>query len=559
MSSPLSPSSCRVLLVDDDPGDAHLVRQMLRSAPGGNFEVSWASSLGEARQHLQKDLPEILLLDLSLPDSTGLATVHASRQAVGTLPLIVLTGHDDNALALQTLEAGAQDYLVKGSFDAEMLTRAIRYAISRSRLEGRLHDAEERWRFALEGAGDGVWDWNLVIDKIEFSPRLNSMLGLADGDIDGSFGQWLTYIHPDDLPQVQRDIDDYVSGRSNAFVTEHRTRHADGSWRWILARGMAVKRGADGRPLRMIGTQSDISERKAVEENNRLLIAALEAVANGVVITDTQPNIIWVNQAFEALTGFSREEAMGRRPAELVKSGLQNEAFYADMWGHILAGKPWRGEVINKRKDGSLYHEELLISPVFGSKGEILHFVGSKQDITERKRLEAELLELATTDTLTSLPNRRNFMEAMQLELARLQRLEGQVAAVLMFDLDHFKRVNDRFGHAAGDAVLRHFSGLLRKHLRRIDTPGRIGGEEFAVILPGADRAAARSFAERLRQQVVDEPLIYNEQPIPLTVSIGVSLLLASDAGPDAALGRADNLLYLAKANGRNRVEAGKD
>lgn len=552
-------SPCRVLLIDDDPGDAHLVRQMLRSAPGGNFEVSWASSLGEARQHLQKDLPEILLLDLSLPDSTGLATVHASRQAVGTLPLIVLTGHDDNALALQTLEAGAQDYLVKGSFDAEMLTRAIRYAISRSRLEARLHDAEERWRFALEGAGDGVWDWNLVIDKIEFSPRLNSMLGLADGDIDGSFAQWLTYIHPDDLPQVQRDIDDYVSGRSNAFVTEHRTRHADGSWRWILARGMAVKRGADGRPLRMIGTQSDISERKAVEENNRLLIAALEAVANGVVITDTQPNIIWVNQAFEALTGFTREEAMGRRPAELVKSGLQDEAFYADMWGHILAGKPWRGEVINKRKDGSLYHEELLISPVFGARDEILHFVGSKQDITERKRLEAELLELATTDTLTSLPNRRNFMEAMQLELARLQRLEGQVAAVLMFDLDHFKRVNDRFGHAAGDAVLRHFSGLLRKHLRRIDKPGRIGGEEFAVILPGADRAAARSFAERLRQEVVDEPLLYNGQPIPLTVSIGVSLLLASDAGPDAVLGRADNLLYLAKANGRNRVEAGKD
>jgi len=178
----VSASPCRVLLIDDDPGDAHLVRQMLRSAPGGNFEVSWASSLGEARQHLQKDLPEILLLDLSLPDSTGLATVHASRQAVGTLPLIVLTGHDDNALALQTLEAGAQDYLVKGSFDAEMLTRAIRYAISRSRLEARLHDAEERWRFALEGAGDGVWDWNLVIDKIEFSPRLNSMLGLADGD-----------------------------------------------------------------------------------------------------------------------------------------------------------------------------------------------------------------------------------------------------------------------------------------------------------------------------------------------------------------------------------------
>ncbi len=549
---------CQVLLVDDDPGDAHLVSQTLRSAPDGHFVVTWVGSLGEACRHLQTHTPDVLLLDLSLPDSAGLATVEAGRRAAGGLPLIVLTGHDDGNLALQTLEAGAQDYLVKGSFDSEKLTRAIRYAISRGRLELRLHEAEERWRFALEGAGDGVWDWDLGADRIVFSPRLHAMLGVAVGAVDGNFTQWLAQIHPDDLARVQADIDDYLSGRTAAFVSEHRVRHGDGSWCWLLARGMAVKRSADGRPLRMIGTQSDISERKAVEERNRLLVAALEAVANGVVITDTQANIIWANRAFETLTGYSRDEAMGRRPAELIKSGYQDQAFYKAMWQILLDGQPWRGEVVNKRKNGTLYYEELLISPVFSDKGEILHFVGSKQDITERKRLEAELLALATTDTLTNLPNRRTFMDAIRSELARLQRIDGQVAAVLMFDLDHFKRVNDSFGHAAGDVALQHFSALLRNHLRRIDIAGRIGGEEFAVILPGADCQAAHSFAERLRLQLAAEPALYQGQEIPLTVSIGISPLRSSDNGPDAVLSRADKMLYLAKENGRNRVEVGE-
>ncbi len=176
-------------------------------------------------------------------------------------------------------------------------------------------------------------------------------------------------------------------------------------------------------------------------------------------------------------------------------------------------------------------------------------------DITERKRLEAELRELATTDMLTGLPNRRHFLERLAAEHARLKRFDDQHAAVLMLDLDFFKRVNDTYGHAAGDAVLRHFADLIRHEIREVDTGSRVGGEEFAIIIPGAPRAAALDFAERLRARVETTPAVYGGEPIRVTVSIGIAAMDAGEEDPSAALVRADAALYRAKERGRNRVE----
>ncbi len=175
-------------------------------------------------------------------------------------------------------------------------------------------------------------------------------------------------------------------------------------------------------------------------------------------------------------------------------------------------------------------------------------------DIVESKRLEAELVEMATTDFLTGLLNRRHFLSTMEGELNRLKRFDIPRAAVLMLDLDHFKRVNDTYGHAAGDAVLKHFAGLIRVELRKVDNGGRIGGEEFAILLLGAELNAALAFAERLRNTVHGTPLDFEGQRIAITVSIGIAMLSPDDAGPDDALTRADKALYEAKHSGRNRV-----
>lgn len=259
-------SGCRILLVEDDASDANLLRYSLRATEGAAFDITWVKSLSEAQRYLHEHEPDIVLLDLTLPDSSGLETVQAGRLAAGALPIIVLTGHNDPEFALQTLAAGAQDYLIKGDFEADDLIRSIRYAISRAKLEQRLYEAEERWRFALEGAGDGVWDWNIQTDEVKFSRRLKEMLGYAEDEIRDHIDEWRSRIHPDDAPRVMADMQAYFAGRLPVYLNEHRLFTKDNGWKWILHRGMVVSRNTEGKPLRMIGTYADIDKLKQTEE-----------------------------------------------------------------------------------------------------------------------------------------------------------------------------------------------------------------------------------------------------------------------------------------------------
>jgi diguanylate cyclase (GGDEF)-like protein/PAS domain S-box-containing protein len=176
-------------------------------------------------------------------------------------------------------------------------------------------------------------------------------------------------------------------------------------------------------------------------------------------------------------------------------------------------------------------------------------------DVTDRKRMQRELQEMATTDALTGLPNRRHFLTRLEEQLAHLDRAVTPCASVMMLDLDHFKRVNDTYGHAAGDAALRHVANLMHGNIRKIDIPGRIGGEEFAILLPGIGPAEACVTAERLRETIAATPVPLDDgASVPLTISIGISEILPTDSRIDAPLTRADEALYRAKENGRNRT-----
>jgi len=416
-------SPIRVLLVEDEAGDAHLVKIDLQKAQGEAFTVTWVESLSTIPPCLQAAAFDVLLLDLSLPDSDGLATVHKARFLVGDIPIIVLTGRCDSDFSLKALEAGAADYVMKGNFGYDGLARAIRYALFRAELEAR----------------------------------------------------------------------------------------------------------------------------------NNLLVAALEAAANGIMITDKSATITWVNSAFTRLTGYSAEEAIGHKPTTLLNSGVQDDSFYQAMWTDIMQGKYWRGELLNKRKNGSLYHEELSIAPVNNKSGDITHFIGIKDDITERKQLEEQLQKLADTDPLTHLFNRRVFLEKLACELARLARFTSQSAALLMIDLDYFKRINDTFGHATGDEVLRQFADIVRKTSRAIDIPARLGGEEFAILLPNTTQKEAMVLAERLRKQVADITITHEKGTVHITISIGGVALSTDEIDNDAVLSRADTALYEAKDAGRNQ------
>ncbi len=274
---------------------------------------------------------------------------------------------------------------------------------------------------------------------------------------------------------------------------------------------------------------------------------ALDGVRHSVVITARDGTIEWVNPAFTALTGFSREEAVGKSPA-IQNSGLHPRSYFEELWKTILAGRTWQGEVTNRRKDGSTYVEDLTITPVRDDEGEIAHFVAVKLDVTERKRYEESIVHLARHDPLTDLPNRRVVDENLARLVARAER--GLPSSLLLIDLDNFKEVNDRVGHAAGDELLRSFARLFLDAVRPGDLVGRIGGDEFVVLLEGTGAEEARTAAERIcaRAGAVSLPEAYDGPPVG--ASIGVALV-AGHHEPADVLATADAALYDAKAEGK--------
>ncbi len=294
-----------------------------------------------------------------------------------------------------------------------------------------------------------------------------------------------------------------------------------------------------------------------LRESKKKLQTLVDTALDAVVMMDSEGRITGWNRQAERIFGWTRSEIMGRTIHATIIP-LRHRGAHADGLKHFLASGegPYMNRMIEAQalhRDGREFPVELAIAVMItGGQPEFSAFI---RDITERKRAEAELRSMATTDFLTGLANRRHFIERMSDELARLQRLDQLQAAVLMLDLDYFKHVNDTHGHATGDALLKHVASLMRGELRRIDTVARVGGEEFAIILPGADVDEARILAERVRQKVGASPLTLGESAVLVSVSIGIAVMRTNDGSADAALIRADEALYRAKSNGRDRVE----
>jgi diguanylate cyclase (GGDEF)-like protein/PAS domain S-box-containing protein len=300
--------------------------------------------------------------------------------------------------------------------------------------------------------------------------------------------------------------------------------------------------------------QKELSARKRAEENSVLQSAALEAAANAIAITDKRGIIQWVNAAWVELTGYSKEESIGQS-TRIIKSEKHDILFYKNMWDTILSGKVWRGDLVNKRKDGSLYFEEETITPVLDEHGNVTHFVAIKLDVTKRKQVESDLERLARTDDLTGVNNRRHLFELAEHEFEVAKRY-GHPLSVVLFDVDHFKSINDTFGHALGDRMLERVTQVARSQLRDVDLIGRYGGEEFVIVLPVTSAQQAFLLAERVRNKVEALRVETDNGPASVTLSIGVAEMLHEqhEGSIENIIRRADEAMYAAKQAGRNRT-----
>jgi diguanylate cyclase (GGDEF)-like protein/PAS domain S-box-containing protein len=254
----------QILMIEDSEEDAMLVQQLLGLTRRFFYNMIRCANLRQAIDTLPRAHPQVILTDLNLPDSRGYDTFRQVLEHATDIPIVLMTNLDDEALALQAIRNGAQDYLLKTELSGQLLARAIRYAIQRKHSEDALRESRERYMLAVEGATDGLWDWNLKTNRIYFSPRWKAMLGYMDNEIRSHPDEWLERIHEEDLAQVRVALASHVQGYSQHFECEYRILHKDGAYRWALARGLAVREA--GKAYRMAGSQTDITIRKQSEE-----------------------------------------------------------------------------------------------------------------------------------------------------------------------------------------------------------------------------------------------------------------------------------------------------
>jgi diguanylate cyclase (GGDEF)-like protein/PAS domain S-box-containing protein len=294
-------------------------------------------------------------------------------------------------------------------------------------------------------------------------------------------------------------------------------------------------------------------ERRAVGQRLELADTVFQHAHEGIFVTDRDQRILEANPTFAEITGYSREEAIGRTP-NMLSSGRHGPDFYASMWTAIATTGHWRGEVWNRRANGELYLERLTISAVRGPSGQVDRYVGVFADITRLKEQEERLEQMAYYDALTKLPNRVLLADRMTQALAQVRR-GGPMLAVCYLDLDAFKPVNDAHGHDAGDRLLVEMSHRLKGALRTGDTVARLGGDEFVLLLPGLrSRRECEQLLERILRCVAEPYEVAPGHPVTLTASIGVRMVPPDDADPDTMLRQADQAMYAAKQEGCGRA-----
>ena len=415
--------------------------------------------------------------------------------------------------------------------------------------------SEERLKFALEGARDGVWDWNVATRQLSYSGQFRAMLGYEDDELHACIAEWQKIVHPEDLPNVLIALRDYVTGKSANYAMEQRLRCKDGSYKWVLSRGKIVSYTEDGKTERMVGTHTDIDEIKKVEaslrESDANQRALLEAMADGVFVAQDE-RFIFANPILPAMLGYSYEEFIGMPFEQVVAPDyldLWNQRFSARIRDDIEPIKNYQVRFLLKGGKEFIWLDLHASQVEFRGTRSVL---GILRDISKQKAAEEVIWQQANFDSLTGLPNRRMFRDRLEREIKNSERSRSMLA-IMFLDLDHFKEVNDTLGHNKGDILLIEAAKRLQNCVRETDTVARLGGDEFVILLrqidgtTGLDKVAKNVLAQMCK------PFELGIDPVYISASVGITLYPLDATEFEDLLKNADQAMYAAKGEGRNR------
>lgn len=550
----------RLLLVEDNPADARLLRELLREIPGLEFELTWHRKLSDCLGELDESDPgpDLVFLDLELPDSSGRETVRSIMETVSAAPVVVLTGLDTIDTAAEALAEGVQDYLVKGKVGPVDLVRAIETAIGRHRVERKLDDERAQLQQIIDEAPSFMALYmgpDLVLERaneawFELVDQPDAV-GLPADEI---------FSEPDNSTVLERLIRTYRSEESLYFAREdlkretanggaQETRHLRISYQPRVSEGETV-----GVLVHGVDVTDEVRARQRAEESREELAAILETAAEGIVFTDGDGVIRYANPAAEEIMGLPKTGITGRDYDDSRWQIASTDGGSFPREDLPIARALEERESVHdvehtiERDDGTIVVLSVNAAPLNDdSASEREGAVASFRDVTERKKLELELRHRALHDPLTELPNRALFRDRLEQTINRARR-SGSGFALLYLDLKRFKVVNDSLGHAAGDQVLTQIASRLRRAVRDQDTVARVGGDEFTVLLTELD---GRDDAERGTNRIVtalEDPVDLGRSTVPVEAAIGVALCLTKETADRASvtelIRRADDAMY---------------
>ncbi len=398
---------------------------------------------------------------------------------------------------------------------------------------------KERYELAVRGANLGLWDWNVLTGKVTYNDNWAEMLGYTLDEVEGTLMEWKRLVHVNDLKRVEKKLQAHLSGETEVYKTEHRLRTKDGSYKWILDMGRVIKRDENGQALRVVGIHHDIHQKKTAELNLKKQIAyfqeLFEKSPEAIILLDKEAKVIKVNKSFENLFGYTEAEVKEQLinnfiiPSEEIETAEKIDEM-------IKNGKTYFGEGVRKDKNGRRIDVAIHAYPIKLDEDQ-LGIYGVYNDISERKIEEEKIKYLSFHDQLTSLYNRRYF----ENELERLNNSRQVPISIIVADLDGLKEINDNFGHKEGDIYIKIAANVIKASVREEDIVARIGGDEFAVILPGTEHEAAGEIIARIEQYCQE---INNQMERGLSISCGCETLADSSQDLNQIFKEADDMMY---------------
>jgi diguanylate cyclase (GGDEF)-like protein/PAS domain S-box-containing protein len=466
---------------------------------------------------------------------------------VVTLTHLLLLGARRFVRAIQKINQEQETLISDRTRDLAEANTGLAHEVEQHGLHQRqLEESESRYRAVVEHGTDGVF----IADSVGVlfaNHRLAQMLGHPLDRLMGS--DPVSFVHQQDMDRVSRWLDARRMGEHTVNPLRVRLTHGkSGQTIFVDLFITTLEATQEGYP-RVLGTVRDVSAELDAEREAQIAAAVFDSAAEAILVTDAKANILQVNPAFTAITGYTPHEVVGKTPS-LLRSGRHDAAFFEQMWDSLATRGRWQGEIWNRRKNGETYIEWLSITRIIGGE-EHGGYVGTFTDITQRKEAEELMRHKAHHDALTDLPNRVLYLDRLHGALATARRHERHMA-VLYIDLDHFKEINDRLGHAAGDSLLVETAHRLIAAVRESDTVARLGGDEFAIVLSEVHTLAE---AEEVAQRIVlslARPFELKEGMGRISGSIGVALFPEHGNDAETLQRHADMALYAVKEAGRN-------